>query len=130
MTAKITADIFTFIKDTHSYLNSWITDGSFTMANSNSFLVPSIVFFFFFSKSSKNKYSGKFSYFIKELFVVCYQGGSNEYTQHTIIVLKIKQKKSKLLPFASWPGAMINPQWLELAISQTNFKGPKDIREI
>ena len=26
------------------------------------------------------------------------------------------------------PGAMINPQWLELPISRTNFHGPKDVR--
>ena len=29
--------------------------------------------------------------------------------------------------FASWPGAMINNQWLELPISRTNFNGPKDL---
>ena len=34
----------------------------------------------------------------------------------------------KLSPFASRPGAMINPQWLELPISRTNFHGPKDVR--
>ena len=36
----------------------------------------------------------------------------------------------KLSLFASWTGAMINPQWLELAMSQTNFHGPKDVRAI
>ena len=36
------------------------TDGSFTMANSNSFLSP-----------YENKYVGKFSYFIVILYVVC-----------------------------------------------------------
>ena len=30
--------------------------------------------------------------------------------------------------FASWPVAMINPQWLELPISRTNIYGPKDVR--
>ena len=25
------------------------------------------------------------------------------------------------------PGAMINPQWLKLLISRTNFHGPKDV---
>ena len=34
----------------------------------------------------------------------------------------------KFSPFASRPGAMINPQWLELPISQTNFHGPLDAR--
>ena len=36
----------------------------------------------------------------------------------------------KFLPFASWPGIMINPQWLELCMSQTGFHGPKDVRAI
>ena len=36
----------------------------------------------------------------------------------------------KLSLFASWPGAMINPQWLELLISRTNFHGPIDVRAI
>ena len=34
---------------------------------------------------------------------------------------------SKLSLFASWTGAMINPQWLELPMSRTNFHGPKDV---
>ena len=36
----------------------------------------------------------------------------------------------KLSLFASWPGAMNNPQWLELPISRTKFYGPKDVRAI
>ena len=36
----------------------------------------------------------------------------------------------KLSLFASWTGAMINPQWLDLPMSRTNFHGPKDIRAI
>ena len=36
----------------------------------------------------------------------------------------------KLLLSASWTGAMINPQWLELPMSRTNFHGPKDVRAI
>ena len=32
--------------------------------------------------------------------------------------------------FASWTGAMINPQWLELPMSRMNFHGPKDVRAI
>ena len=36
----------------------------------------------------------------------------------------------KLSAFASWTGAMINPQWLELPMSQTIFHGPKDVRAI
>ena len=32
----------------------------------------------------------------------------------------------KLSPFASWPNALINHQWLELPMSQTSFHGPLD----
>ena len=50
-----------------SNLNRSNTDGSFSMANSNSFLgsykIPPI--------SQENKYLGKFSYFIMKLYVVC-----------------------------------------------------------
>ena len=34
----------------------------------------------------------------------------------------------KLSPFAFW--RLINPQWLELPMSRTNFHGPKDVRAI
>ena len=40
------------------------------------------------------------------------------------------RKFLKLSLFASWTGAMINPQWLELPMSRTNFHGPKDVRAI
>ena len=36
----------------------------------------------------------------------------------------------KLSPVASGPDAMINPRWLELPVSRTNFYGPKDVRSI
>ena len=36
----------------------------------------------------------------------------------------------KLSPFASWPGTIINPQWLELSMSRAIFHGPKDVRAI
>ena len=32
--------------------------------------------------------------------------------------------------FASRPDTVINPQWLELPMSQTVFHGPKDVRAI
>ena len=48
-------------------LNSSNTDGSFTMANSNSFLSPYEIL----PLAQGNKYSGKFSYFIMKLYVVC-----------------------------------------------------------
>ena len=42
-------------------------DGSFTMANSNSFLSPSEIL----PIAQENKYLRKFSYFIVKLYVVC-----------------------------------------------------------
>ena len=60
------------------------------MANSNSFLSPYEVLLI----AQENKYLGKFSYFIVKLYVCTHRGNSNEYTQHTIIVYKIKIKKN------------------------------------
>ena len=48
-------------------LDSSNTDGSFTMANSNSFLSPYEIL----PLVQENKYLGKFSYFIIKLYVVC-----------------------------------------------------------
>ena len=42
-----------------------------------------------------------------------HRGDSNEYTHHTIISKEI-ERTSLISQFASWHGAMINPQWLEL----------------
>ena len=36
----------------------------------------------------------------------------------------------KVSPFAFWIGAVVNPQWLELPMSRTNFHDFKDIRAI
>ena len=52
--------------DLQSNLNSSNTDGSFTMANSNSFLSPYEIL----PLAQENKYLGKFSYFITKLYVV------------------------------------------------------------
>ena len=41
-----------------------------------------------------------------------HRGDSNEYTQRTIIV-EDQKDLPKFSSFASWPGAMINLQWLE-----------------
>ena len=108
-------------------LNSSNTDGSFIMANSDSFLSPNEIL----PLAQENKYLGKFSYFIMKLYVVCtdWWGDSNEYTQHTIIVKEIIEIPELSL-FASWPGTMINPQWLEVPMSRTIFYGPKDVRAI
>ena len=45
------------------------------------------------------------------------------------IPLLCKDRKGfpELSPFASWPGAITDPQWFELPISRTNFHGPKDV---
>ena len=50
-----------------STLNSSTTNGSFTMANSNSFLSPNEIL----PLAQENKYLGKFSYFIMQLYVAC-----------------------------------------------------------
>ena len=50
-----------------SNFDSSNTDGSFTMANSNSFLGPYEVL----PIAQENKYLGIFSYFIVKLYVVC-----------------------------------------------------------
>ena len=53
-------------------------------------------------------------------------GDSNEKKQHTFTFKNIKNN-----PFlASWPGAKINPHWLELPLSRTNFHGSKGVPAI
>ena len=114
-----------------SNLNSSNTDGSFTMANSNSFLSPYEILL----TAEENKYLGKFSHFITILYVVCtHQNHLIKAILMSTLNIQLLCRKSKRFPklflFASWPGAMINPQWLELPISRTNFHGPKDVRAI
>ena len=53
-----------------------------------------------------------------------HRGDSNKYTQHTIFINL--NEIPKVSPF----GVLINPQWLELPTSRTNFHGPKDVRAI
>ena len=39
------------------------------------------------------------------------------------------RRKSNRYPYqTSWPGTIINPHWLELPLSRTNFHGPKGVR--
>ena len=61
------------------------------------------------------------------MYVVC---TSNEYTQHTIIVEKIKKTSLNyhhlLSDLASW----YLVQWLELSMSRMNFHGPNGVRAI
>ena len=101
------------------------------MAISNSFLSPYKIFLI----DQENKYFGKFCHFNMKLYVVDslelpHQGDSNEYTRHTIIIWKIKKISLNYSPLASWPSARINPQWLELSVSRTNFHGSKEVRAI
>ena len=51
-----------------SNFNDSNTNGSFAMANSNSFLSP----YEDLSIAKENKYVGKCSYFIMKLYVMCY----------------------------------------------------------
>ena len=55
------------ISNIQSNLDSSNTDGSFIMANLNSFLSPYVIL----PLAQENKYLGKFSYFIIKLYVVC-----------------------------------------------------------
>ena len=108
-----------------SNLASSNTDGSFTMANSNSFLSPYEVL----PIAQENKYFAKFSYFIlKFMLNVPIRIASSLNIQ--LFCIKTKKKIHKLSPFASCLGTIINPQWLELPMSRTHFHGPKDVRAI
>ena len=110
-----------------SNLHSSNLDDSFPMANSNSFLSP-----YEFIPIAQER---EIFLFYHEIVCCVYslesphRGDSNEYTQHTIFIEKIKNVP-KLLSFASWPVVMSNHQWLELPISGTNVHGPKDVRAI
>ena len=110
-----------------SNLNNSDTDGSLTMVNSNSFFESQRNS----SDSSKNQVFRVIFFFYHE--IVCCVNLIEEILMSTYSVpLRVEDRKdvSKLSPFASRPGARINPQWLELPISRTNFQGPKDVRAI
>ena len=57
-----------------------------------------------------------------------HRGDSNEYTQHALYFMEAGKDIPKVSPFTSRSVVMINPQWLELPMSRTNFYGPKDVR--
>ena len=108
-------------------LNGSNSDGSFTLDDSNSFFSPYKIL----PIAQENKYLGIFFLFYHGIVCCVYSlesphwGDSNKYTKHTII-----KDFPKLSLFASWTGAMINSQWLELPMSRTIFYGPKDVRAI
>ena len=74
-------------------VNGSNTDGSFTVDDSNSFFSPYKIL----PIAQENKYLGIFFLFYHEIVCCVYslelphQGNFNEYTQHTIIVLKIEK---------------------------------------
>ena len=59
-----------------------------------------------------------------------YRSDADECTQHSIIHSTYRYIIITIPPFLSLPGAMFNPQWLDLPVSNTNFHGPKDVRAI
>ena len=90
-----------------SNLNSLNTDGSFTMANSNSFLSPDEIL----PIDQENKYLRKLSYFIMKLCRT-----SIDFPELSI--------------FASRHGALNDLHWLELPMARTIFHDPKGVRAI
>ena len=85
-----------------SNLDSSNTDGSFTMANSNSFFSP----FEVLPIAQENKYLGKFSYFIVTLYVVCTHLNRliDAILMSTLCIQLLCRKSKKILklsPFAS-----------------------------
>ena len=56
-----------------------------------------------------------------------HQGDSNECTQHTFMLKKIKKKYPY---YATWPGIIINTHWLKLPLSRTYFHGSKGVPAI
>ena len=87
------------------------------MTNLNSFLSPYEIL-----PIQENKYLGKFSFSIMKLYVV--------YSLELPYCVVDQKDFTKLLPFASWPGATINPQLLKLPIPPINSYGPIDVRAI
>ena len=104
-----------------SNLDSSNTDGSFTMANSNSFLSTYEVL----PIAQENKYLGKLSYFIVKLYL-CVLIRTEAILMSTLNIQllcrksKKKKKKKKIPKFASRLGTIINPQWLKPPVSN-NF---------
>ena len=56
-------------------------------------------------------------------------GDFNKNTQHSFMLKTII--KIQMYPYSSsWPDTIINPRWLELPLSRTNFRSPKGVRAI
>ena len=95
-----------------SNLNSSNTDDAFTMANSNSFF-----------QSLRNSTGSSRKQIFRDIFF-------SSFYHEIVCCIEDRKDIPWLLRFAFWPGAMINPQWLELPMSRMSFHGPKDIRAI
>ena len=117
-----------------SNLNSSNTDGSFTIANSNSVLSPYEIL----PIDQENKYLRKLFLFHYEIVCCMYSLESPRSTFEAILMstLSIQLLCRSSIDFpelaicASRPGAMINLYWLELHMARTIFHGPKDVRAI
>ena len=101
-----------------SNLDGSNSDGSFIMANSNSFLSPYEIL----PIAQENKYLRNFL-ILSWNCMLCVHSTYNPSVEN-------RKEFPKLSIFASWTGAMINPKWLEQPMSRTNFHGPKDVRAI
>ena len=51
-------------------------------------------------------------------------------TPNIQLLCRKSKRFPKIITVCFLTGAMVNPQWLELPISRTNFHGPKDVRAI
>ena len=51
-------------------------------------------------------------------------------THNIPLFIEHQEDFPKLSPFAYWPGALFNPQWLEPPLSRIYLQGPKDVRAI
>ena len=99
------------------------------MADSKSFLSPKEILPI--AQAQENKiFKEIFLFYYENVYCVYslespHEGASNEYTHYTIIYRRSKDMP-KLSPSASWPGAVITPQWAKLPMPRTNFRSPKD----
>ena len=103
-------------------------NGSFTMANSNSFLSPYEIY----PIDQENKYLRKLFYFIMKLYVVCTH--ENRLFEAILMSTHGIQRLCRrsidfpeLAIFASWHDTMINLHWLEIPMPQTIFRGPRGV---
>ena len=51
-------------------------------------------------------------------------------TQNILLLKKVEEILLNHPLYASWPGATINTQWLELPLRRTSFLGLKSVRAI